>query len=672
MSNLLIHEQSPYLLQHAHNPVNWYPWGEEPFLKAKREDKLLIVSIGYSACHWCHVMERESFEDATTAAFMNEHFVCVKVDREEHPDVDQVYMDAVQAISGSGGWPLNVFVTFDKKPFYGGTYFPPKPAFNRHSWMQLLERMQAVWTDHRGDITAQSEQIIAVLQKASSALGKAGEALTSADCREMAQNLLTTADKEWGGFGNAPKFPGTMAITFLLDHHFYFGSEEALNHALLSLDKMIEGGIYDQLGGGFSRYCTDRMWLAPHFEKMLYDNALLISTLCDAYKYTRAPRFKKIILETIAFCQRELKAENAGFYCALDADSEGEEGLFYTWTYDEWLSATNGGDAFCEAYFGIKKEGNWEGTNILHEANSIEKLGAEFQISEVEGLKKVGVIKVLLWQKRLQRIRPQLDDKTLLSWNALMNNALSKAGSVLEDSTFLEAAIEHMEWLKETFFDSSGKLFRVWKNGSARIPATLEDAAYLMAAMIDLGSRTGALSWLLEASIICEKIWNDFGQEEDVFFYFTSRLQQDLPVRKVDNYDGALPSANAVMARVLLQLGMVMERQDWYARGEEMLLKMSTTSRRYTGSFSHWACWEQRNFLRPKTIVIAGNNATEIAREIAKKVPAHCLILPLSQADEILPLTAGKKSEGDSLIFVCTGAECFAPVSSIADALQLL
>ncbi|MEO6831802.1 MAG: thioredoxin domain-containing protein [Chitinophagaceae bacterium] len=672
MPNLLIHEQSPYLLQHAHNPVNWFPWGDEPFLKAKKEDKLVIVSIGYSACHWCHVMERESFEDATTAAFMNKHFVCIKVDREEHPDVDQVYMDAIQALTGSGGWPLNVFVTPDRKPFYGGTYFPPKPAFNRPSWMQLMERMQVVWKDHRIDIETQSTQIISLLQNASEGVGKMGEALTSADFKEMASNLLKTADKEWGGFGNAPKFPGTLSITFLLDHHYYFGNKEALGQALLSLNKMIEGGIYDQLGGGFSRYSTDRTWLAPHFEKMLYDNALIISTLCDAYKYTGETRYRKTILETIAFVQRELQAEYAGFYCALDADSEGEEGRFYTWTYVEWIKATNGGNAFAEAYFGIKKEGNWEGTNILHEAIPLEELCAQFRISEQEGQEKVCSIKDLLWAERLKRIRPQTDDKILLSWNALMNSALSKAGIILEDSSFLEAAERHMQWLKNSFFDASGNIFRVWKGGKSRLSATLEDLAYLMAAMIDLASFSGRLIWLQEANTICKKVWEDFAQTEDVFFFFSSRNQQDLPVRKIDVYDTALPSANAVMARVLLQLGMVMERTDWYSRGEEMLQKMASNSKRYTGSFSHWACWIQRDFRRPKTVLVTGQNAEKVSQELSKKSPVHCLILPLTKGAEKLPLTAGKECEGDSLIFVCTSAECFAPVSSMPDALQLL
>lgn len=672
MPNLLIHEQSPYLLQHAHNPVNWFPWGDEPFLKAKTEDKLLIVSIGYSACHWCHVMERESFEDATTAAFMNEHFVCIKVDREEHPDVDQVYMDAVQALTGSGGWPLNVFVTADRKPFYGGTYFPPAPAFNRPSWMQLMDRMLTVWRDNRADIHTQSEQIITLLKNASSGVGKSGEAMTSAGCKEMANNLLKNADTEWGGFGSAPKFPGTMAITFLLDHHFYFGNKDALKQALLSLDKMIEGGIYDQLGGGFARYSTDREWLAPHFEKMLYDNALIVSALCNAYKYTGEARYKRVIQETVSFVHRELQAENGGFYSALDADSEGEEGLFYTWTYGEWLDATNGGDAFVEAYFGVMKEGNWEGTNILHETAPLNELCVRFEISEEEGREKLASVKTLLWQKRMDRVRPQIDDKILLSWNALMNSALAKAGIILEDSRFLEAAERHMDWLKNSFFDPSGSIFRVWKNGKSRLPATLEDLAYLMAAMIDLASFSGKLSWLNEAGIICEKVWRDFASEEDVFFFFTSKKQKDLPVRKIDVYDGALPSSNAVMAQVLLKLGMIMERHDWYARGEEMLQKMASNARRYTGSFGMWACWEQRHLHGPKTVVVSGVKALEIALDLQKKTPAHCVILPLSPTAEILPLTAGKESEGDSLIFVCTSAECYAPVSSIPDALQLL
>src|SRR6185312_1175294 len=324
MANRLINEQSPYLLQHAHNPVAWYPWGDEAFERAKAEHKPVIVSIGYAACHWCHVMEHESFEDEDTAAYMNEHFVCIKVDREEHPDVDHLYMDAVQAISGNGGWPLNVFVTPERAPFYGGTYYPPRPAYSRPSWMQLLQRMTQIWTEQPEEAATQAAQMLQHLKQASlktfTATGPGPDKETP---KKIAESLLKQADKEKGGFGNAPKFPGTMAISFLLEHYHFTGNEQALKHALLSLDAMINGGIYDQLYGGFARYSTDREWLAPHFEKMLYDNALLVCTLADAYSITKDIKYKLIIEETLGFAERELMDKTGGYYCAIDADSEG-------------------------------------------------------------------------------------------------------------------------------------------------------------------------------------------------------------------------------------------------------------------------------------------------------------------------------------------------------------
>ena len=428
MANRLIEEQSPYLQQHAHNPVDWYPWGDEAFLRAKNEDKPVLVSIGYAACHWCHVMERESFENEQVAAYMNERFICIKVDREEHPDVDHLYMDAVQAITGSGGWPLNVFVTPDRLPYYGGTYFPPSPAYQRPSWIQVLQRMSDIWTNERSEVDGQTTQMLEYLKNASATAMQAQKADWDTDtCRQMADTLLKQADTVWGGFGNAPKFPGTMAISFLLEHYHYTQYEPALKQALLSLDKMLEGGIYDQLGGGFARYSTDKEWLAPHFEKMLYDNALLISAYCDAYSITNDEKYKTIIEETIAFVEHELKDESGGYYSALDADSEGVEGKYYTWTWEEWQELI-GNDEILMSYFGVSEEGNWEHTNILHVAEPAESIAMRMCLGTADVLSHVasGQGKAFARSTIKARIRPLTDDKSLLSWNALMNIALSQ------------------------------------------------------------------------------------------------------------------------------------------------------------------------------------------------------------------------------------------------------
>ncbi len=684
MANRLIDEQSPYLQQHAHNPVDWYPWGDEAFERAKKEHKPVIVSIGYAACHWCHVMEHESFEDGETAAFMNAHFVCIKVDREEHPDVDHMYMDAVQAIGGSGGWPLNVFVTPDRAPFYGGTYYPPRPAYNRPSWKQLLGRMTEIWEHQYDEVTGQAEQMIKHLKQASQAL-QSGERETERRAHDkeaagkVADNLLKMADKEWGGFGNAPKFPGTMAISFLLEHYHYTKYEPALKQALRSLDAMIEGGIYDQLGGGFARYSTDREWLAPHFEKMLYDNALLVVSLCDAYSITKDKRYKKIVDETIAFAERELKDKSGGYYCALDADSEGVEGKFYTWTWDEWslgLAQSFGGardgthDAkeIEEQYFGVKREGNWEGTNILHVSKSMQEVADENGVTLGEAEERIRVAKEKLLAIRSKRIRPQTDDKCLLSWNALMSIALSKAGIVLSEEGYLARATAHMEWMLDCFV-VNGELKHTWKNGVAKIPAKLDDYAYLVQALLQLASATGENKWVVIANGFMETVVNEFSTG-DGLFYYTASTQKDIPVRKVDTYDGATPSANALMAHNLWLCGMCMERSEWVEQSGRMLLQMHDTIIRHSYSFGYWAILMQRKMRGMKTIICCGKEAALARSKIQSNYLPGAYLLTYRKEISELPILE-KKYFGDKLsIFVCSEQACLSPVSSVEAAIS--
>ena len=441
--NRLLHESSPYLLQHAHNPVDWYPWGEEALEKAKTEDKLILISIGYSACHWCHVMEKESFENEAVAQLMNEHFVNIKIDREERPDLDHIYMDAVQLMTGSGGWPLNVFLTPSAKPFYGGTYFPPVRAYNRASWSEVLTRISTAWKTRKQEIIEQSESLTDHLAK-NSAFNRTTEGLgeavqfskTQAD--EMFEQIMKTADTEWGGFGAAPKFPQTFTLRYLLQYHYFTGNETALKQAILSVDKMLEGGIYDQVGGGLARYSTDREWLAPHFEKMLYDNALFVILLCDIYSLTGEMAYAKAIRRTLDFILREMHHPEDGFYAAIDADSEGEEGRYYVWDKAEVDGIL--GDAspeFCR-YFDISGNGNWEGKNILRILKKAGDFAVENGLSETDledrlraGLKK-------LMEVRDRRVRPSLDDKILLGWNAMMITAFSKSAAVLSDEGYLK------------------------------------------------------------------------------------------------------------------------------------------------------------------------------------------------------------------------------------------
>ncbi|WP_276132295.1 thioredoxin domain-containing protein [Polluticoccus soli] len=671
MANRLINEQSPYLLQHAHNPVDWYPWGDEAFVRAKNENKPVLVSIGYAACHWCHVMERESFESEEVAAYMNEHFINIKVDREEHPDVDHLYMDAVQAISGSGGWPLNVFVTPDRVPFYGGTYFPPRPAYSRPSWRQLLQRMLEVWTDKPEEVTAQGQQMIQYLKQASSVgFAARGQDWDMDTCRTIADALLQQADTEWGGFGRAPKFPGTMAISYLLEHYHYTKYEPALSQAMLSLDRMIEGGIYDQLGGGFARYSTDEKWLAPHFEKMLYDNALLVSTLCDAYYVTKRKRYKEVIEETIAFVERELKDPSGGYYSALDADSEGEEGKFYTWTWDEWKEVI-GDDELLQKHFGVVEEGNWEHTNILHVAMDIQTLAKETNYFRDELETRIAEARQKLFVAREKKIRPLTDDKCLLSWNALINTALSKAGAALGNSQYIQRAEEHMRWMLDVFL-KDGVLLHTWKQDVARIPAKLDDYAYLIQALLQLTSATGDEQWIVRANGLMEVVIRDFAHETGSFFYYSSAAQTDIPVRKVDLYDGATPSANSVMAHNMLWLGVYMERSEWLEQAHHMLRQMSSTASRYAYSFAYWAQLLQRYSQGLKTVICTGVDADKSLELLNEHFLPHASFVASKKEISDVPLVKLKFFSGQSRIFVCTHYECLPPVADVARTLDLL
>jgi uncharacterized protein len=671
MANKLIHEQSSYLLQHAHNPVNWYPWGDEAFDIAKAEHKPVIVSIGYAACHWCHVMEKESFEDEDTAAYMNEHFVCIKVDREEHPDVDHMYMDAVQAIGGSGGWPLNVFVTPERAPFYGGTYYPPRPAYNRPSWLQLLQRMDEIWTEQQDEVALQAGQMIEHLKQASQkTFRSAGNEVTKETAKGIADSLLKQADIEWGGFGNAPKFPGTMAISFLLEHYHFTGYEPALKHALRSLDAMAGGGIYDQLAGGFARYSTDRQWLAPHFEKMLYDNALLVSAFCDAFSITKDFKYQLIIDDTIAFVENELKDSTGGYYCALDADSEGEEGKFYTWTWDEWIETLGENDVIAEQYFGVQRTGNWEGTNILHVARSIDELASEFHVGPEEVKQRIDAVKRKLSAARKKRIRPATDDKCLLSWNALMNISLSKAGVVFNNERYIARATAHMDWMMDQFM-RNGVLHHVWKKGTAKIPAKLDDYAYLVQALLQLASVAGDNKLVVKAGELTQHIIDQFGSE-DGYFYYTPEGQTDIPVRKIDLYDGATPSANALMAQNLWISGVCMERTEWIERSKKMLANMQDTALRYAYSFGYWAIMLQRQAQGMKTVICAGDRAEAKAKEIwANYLPQAFLLTSEKEISE-LPILEKKFFAGKMYIFVCKENACLSPVNSVEGALHLI
>lgn len=681
MENRLAKESSPYLLQHAHNPVDWFPWGEEAFEKARSEDKPILVSIGYAACHWCHVMERESFEDEETAGLMNQHFVNIKIDREERPDIDHIYMDALQAMSGQGGWPLNVFLLPNRQPFYGGTYFPPKNAYNRPSWKEVLLAVSDAFKTKRADIEQQASTLIQHLENSNqfgmdavNSLIPKEELFTEAQCDAMTLAILGQADKEWGGFGRAPKFPGTFSITYLLRYHRMKKDEAALQQALLSLDKMIDGGINDQLGGGFARYSTDEKWLAPHFEKMLYDNALLTDALCEAYQLTRAPRYARAIRETLGFIEREMTSPEGGFYSALDADSEGVEGKFYVWGEEEVMTLLGAdGPAFC-AYFDVSRHGNWEDVNILWAPRPLETVAAELNMS-ADALEELLVrSKPKLLEARAKRIRPGLDDKILLGWNALMIHALCKASGALGEEKYRGMAERAMQLVlgKMRRSKETPACWHTYKNGEARYPAFLDDYAALVRALIALQEVTGDLDWLREAKAITNYVTAQFGDESGRYFYYTESGQSDVIVRKKEVYDGAVPSGNALMAHNLWHLSIVYDDRAWAERALAMTAGLGQTVARYPTSFGVWAGMMMRLVQGEPELAVSGPAYRERMRELSGMYLPYKVMLGAEGDVEDMPLLQGRQVKGKTLIYVCREYRCERPVEYISEINNLI
>ena len=678
-TNHLINETSPYLLQHAHNPVNWHPWGDVALELAKTGNKPILVSIGYSACHWCHVMERESFEDEATAKIMNDHFINIKIDREERPDLDHIYMDAVQAMTGSGGWPLNVFLTPDRRPFYGGTYFPPVRAFNRSSWKEILLGVSNSFNERRHEIDAQAKNLTDHLLQ-SNGFGlqvvseqSRDELFSKEKLEEAFTNCMKNADTTWGGFGNAPKFPQTLIIRFLLQYYFFTKDENALKQALLSIDKMIEGGIYDQLGGGFARYATDTEWLVPHFEKMLYDNALLVNVMAESFQLTGNERYKEVIDETIECIKRDLMDDSGGFYSALDADSEGEEGKFYVRNYDE-VKDLLGDDAgiFC-MYYDITSNGNWEGKNILRVKHSLEEFAADNAMDIKilkETLKRGG--KILL-QERDKRVLPGLDDKIILGWNALMNTACSKAFAATGNDAYRELAIANMKFLLRHHAGRQGKEFHhTWKNGQAKFPAFLDDYAFLIQALIHLQEITADLHWLEEAKELAGFVIVNFSEEDTGFFFYTREGQHDVIVRKKEVYDGATPSGNSVMAGNLHYLSIVFDRSDWAIRSSEMVKRLGKAIFSHPTSFGYWAAQFLERVVGTSEIAVIGKATKGIHEEILRYYIPNRVIMVSAIENQLFPFLAGKKATDPPSVYVCKNFACLQPVISVKEVIALI
>ncbi|WP_336516053.1 thioredoxin domain-containing protein [Pollutibacter soli] len=680
-ANHLIKETSPYLLQHAHNPVDWYPWNREALDKAVAEDKPILVSIGYSACHWCHVMERESFEDAGVAEIMNRDFVNIKIDREERPDLDHIYMDALQAMTGSGGWPLNIFLTPDRKPFYGGTYFPPRPVHNRPSWKDVLKGVSQAYRERRAEVEAQAIQMIDHLENANHiGIGadllknlKGKKLVEKSQLREMRDALMQTADKTWGGFGYAPKFPQTFMVRFLMIYDFLFGDKEGLNHAILTLKKMMRGGIYDHIGGGFARYSTDTEWLVPHFEKMTYDNALISIAIADAYKVTGEQDFADVLDETLHFMTSEMMSEEFGFYAALDADSEGVEGKYYVWTRAEFDSVVGEDSALLAKYFDITEAGNWENENIPFKKQADDAFASKHAISKEELKQKVATARARLLTERQKRVVPGLDDKCLLGWNALMNVALTNAFAATGNRKWLDTAEKNMAFIFERFRNqATGEWYHTFKKGQAKYPAFLDDLAYLIYAMIRLSEVNGNTELLKDAEELTSKVFEDFADSESPLFYYTGRNQSDVVLRKKDWYDGSVPSGNAIMSDNFLRLGKLMDRQEWVEKSEQMLISLHEMILRYPSSFGFWAGLLLEHFAGTMEILILGEQS-KVASERLLKTFIPNRIFQFSNAPEMgNPLHDGKPTAKETYLYLCRDYSCLKPVTDPEEFLQLV
>ncbi|MBS1793897.1 MAG: thioredoxin domain-containing protein [Acidobacteria bacterium] len=668
-TNKLIDETSPYLLQHAHNPVDWHAWGDEAFEKAKREDKAVLVSIGYSACHWCHVMERESFENEQTAAIMNENFVCIKVDMEERPDVDRIYMDFVQMTTGSGGWPLNVFVTPDKLPFFGGTYFPPANRYNMPSFERVLTSVADAWATKRDELLLSANDVLGEMRRFG-LVQPTGETLSDELSDAAFRSLARYFDGANGGFGGAPKFPPTMALEFLLRYYKRTGDDNALRMVVKTAGKMAFGGICDQLGGGFHRYAVDAVWLVPHFEKMLYDNAQLVRLYLHLFQLTKDEFYRRIAVETLDYVRREMTGPEGGFYSSQDADSEGVEGKFFVWTPAE-IEAILGAEeaaAFC-FYYDVSEEGNFEEKNILNVKNTLAETAEVLKIP-VEKLQEIlETGRAKLFAEREKRVKPFRDEKVLTAWNGLMLAAFAEAAAVLGRADYLETARRNADFLMENLI-ADGKLLRTWKDGRAKLDAYLEDYANLADGLVELYQTSGDAKYLREAKRLAELLITEFWDEEGGGFFFTANDHETLPVRRKDFHDNATPSGNSVGADVLLKLARL-TGDDRFERFAVTVLRLAVPQlRRYPQGFGRVLGALEFHFAPTKEIVVLGARGSELEKEVWQDYLPDKVVVLAENADDadLIPLLRDRTLiDGRPTAYVCENFACQRPVTTAAD-----
>lgn len=667
-TNRLIHSTSPYLLQHAHNPVDWFEWSEEALQKARAEDKPILVSIGYSSCHWCHVMERESFEQEEIAEVMNSFFVCIKVDREERPDLDGLYLDAVQAMGVQGGWPLNVFLTPDQKPFFGGTYFSPQ------AWVQVLTNVHTAYQTKKQDILASADSLAQHL--ASQGIGPYKKKAEQDDFRKllagMYAQLESKFDKIHGGLDRAPKFIMPSIWLWLLRYWHLTQDDRALQHTLFTLKKIAQGGIYDQLGGGFARYSVDGEWFAPHFEKMLYDNAQLMSLYSEAYTLTQDEQFKTVVFDTYEWLLREMMHEDHGFYSALDADSEGIEGKYYIWDYTELtnLILPEYADLFT-AYFKIAPAGNWEhGENILTQPDDTDSLLKKYSLTQEQFNSLLRSVKRKLLEVREQRIKPGLDDKVLAGWNAMMITGLLDAYHAFAEPKFLGIATLNLQFLEKNLIEGN-TVYRSFKGKRSSTEGFLEDYAYVIQAYLNLYQANFNEAYLEKARDLTEYVLANFYDEQESYFFFTSQRAEKLIARKKEIFDNVIPASNGVMVQNLYHLGIILDREDWKTQAAAMAEGLSHLITQEPNYMSNWGIVLTEIKAGLAEVVFTGDSFLHQKRAFRKTYQPFTLLLG-SNTRSTLPLLQGKTETDQSLIYVCYDKTCQLPVQTVAEALAQL
>jgi uncharacterized protein YyaL (SSP411 family) len=674
-TNRLAKEKSPYLLQHQHNPVDWYPWGAEAFEKARKENKPILLSIGYSTCHWCHVMERESFEDIATAEYLNKHFVSIKVDREERPDVDKIYMTAVQAMGEGGGWPLNAFLTPDLKPFYGGTYFPPEPKYGRPSFKQLLEHIARLWETRGNDVLQSAEQMHQQLQGLTAAEPAKGMLLSPEVLGAAALKFKREYDPRNGGFGGAPKFPRPTQPSLLLLWGWKNKDEEAVKMVLHTCEKMAAGGMYDQLGGGFARYSVDAQWLVPHFEKMLYDNAQLVQMYLDAYLVSGDVKHAAVAREILRYVLRDMTHPEGGFYSAEDADSEGKEGKFYTWTKQEIEQVLTPEEAkIAIEYFGVTEKGNFvdhSDPDPLHQQNVLSI--AVLKTGETEQ-KLLASAKEKLFAVRAKRVRPHLDDKVLASWNGMMLGAIARAGVVLNDESYISEAEKNLKFLKAKLWDAKSKtLYNRWRDGERDQVQLLDAYASMCAGVTDLYQATLNPDYLEFAVALADGMMERFYDGTDGGFWQSSAGAKDLILRIKDDYDGAEPSGNSMATLVLLKLAAICDSAKYREAGEKTLRLFAERLHQLPQGMP--LMLQALDFMleEPRRVVIAGSFADARVNEML--AAAHSVYQPnkvvLGNTGQVEEFARTLPERGGPTVYLCTGKACMPPTNDPAEVRRL-